>query len=101
MPDQLGPLEIDCDAPPYTIVQASAAVGIRMPEDVRWCRLRHFLDRHAGWRKVLGLSRPAAESCTCGQALPKLVRYLFTLNTGEEMSYLLGQCRRCRSVFWD
>jgi len=35
---RLGPILIDCDAPPYAIVQACERRGLRSPLDVRWCR---------------------------------------------------------------
>jgi hypothetical protein len=101
MPEQLGPLEIDCDAPPYTIVQASAQVGIMAPEDVRWCQMSHFRNRTSGWRKVFGLGPKAVDACDCGQPLPELARFVFTFNTGETVGYALGQCPHCHRVFWD
>jgi hypothetical protein len=33
--------------------------------------------------------------------LPHMQGYLFTFNTGKEVFYLLGQCSRCHTVFWD
>jgi hypothetical protein len=33
--------------------------------------------------------------------LPTLTPYRFVLNTGDEVSYALGQCPHCLTVFWD
>jgi hypothetical protein len=44
MSQQLGPLEVICDAPPYPIVQACNAIGIETPEDVRWSRMSRYID---------------------------------------------------------
>jgi hypothetical protein len=110
MADQLGVLEITCDAPPYYIVQVCDLIGIEAPEDVRWLRLSHYLEEEdvsrAGSNKshqFLGFlrSKPRKTTCTCGQKLPSFDRYTFTISTGEEPSYLLGQCRRCRTVYWE
>jgi hypothetical protein len=108
---RLGPLSIDCDCPPYPVVEASQRIGIRRPEDVRWCRLSHYLTEPPAWRDLLrleswkyllGLSdRRRSRSCVCGQPLPCLARYAFTYNTGARESYLLGQCGRCRTVYWE
>jgi hypothetical protein len=107
----LGPLDIECDCPPYVVVQASRRIGVRTPEDVRWCRLNHFLAEPPSWRQLLSLEgiksalglgdRRKSKTCICGQPLPCLARYAFTYSTGAEASYLLGQCGRCRTVFWE
>jgi hypothetical protein len=110
MKNQLGPLEISCDAPPYSIVQACSQVGIQSPEDVRWCRLRNHLQALAGWPEFLKSfpwkmfirSGSSTENlCSCGHALPRLEGYKFMLITGKEVSYLIGQCSRCRTVYWE
>jgi hypothetical protein len=109
MSSQLGPLEIDCDAPPYGIVAACHQIGLESPEDVRWCRIsRH---QHAPrnrrevftnpWKWLFGSSRHATEVCACGQSLPDMEEFTFTLLSGKEMHYRMGQCRRCRTIFWD
>jgi hypothetical protein len=101
-------LDNSCDAPPYPIVQACRRIGIRRPEDVRWCRLQQ--SRHVGipeflrlqfWTKWLGSSAPRNPRCSCGQVLPEPVRCTFTFATGDEVDYVIGQCRRCQTVFWD
>jgi hypothetical protein len=102
MAEQLGPVEIDCDAPPYAIVKACVGLGLDKPEDVRWCRVRHFPTPGAGWRRVLsGLGWSEGGTCPCGQALPKMAGFVFTSITGEERFYLLGQCGKCHTVYWD
>src|SRR5437868_7926718 len=104
MPNQLGPLEFCCDAPPYNIVRACRMIGLRSPEDVRWCRLSPFIGtspKPQSWRMLLGMTRPEEGACTCGQKLPLLERYTFTLISGNQSSYFLGQCSRCRSIYWD
>jgi hypothetical protein len=33
--------------------------------------------------------------------MPDLGLVVVTFGAGEGVAYLLGQCRRCRTVFWD
>lgn len=110
MSKQLGPIEIVCDCPDYAIVKACHLVGLRDAEDVRWYRLSNFLVEQAGWSEVarmfswhlLPINRYLAGSkCTCGHALPRVRRCLFSTSDGGSYSYLLGQCPRCRTVFWE
>jgi hypothetical protein len=86
MSEELGPIDIVCDAPPYPVVRACQRLGFRDPQDVRWCRANHFA---------------APRSCACGQTLPPLESYTFTFVTGNQASYLLAQCRRCQSIYWE
>jgi hypothetical protein len=110
MSKQLGPIEILCDSPVYPIVRACSQLGFVRPEDVRWCRLSQFLVDHAGWRElcrsspwdVAGLNRFLKDRpCSCGEHLPRPRRYLFCSSTGKSFTYLLVQCARCRSIFWE
>ncbi|HXG08423.1 MAG TPA: hypothetical protein VNK04_01410 [Gemmataceae bacterium] len=110
MSKPLGPIEICCDAPPYNIVRACSQLGFRTPEDVRWFRMSHFLSESTSWRELLkhqpwkvflGMYHLEDRTCSCGQSLPRLERYTFMLITGKELSYLLGQCSRCRTIFWE
>jgi hypothetical protein len=110
MSDALGPLEIECDAPSYSIVKACHMVGFETPEDVRWVRMSHQLVGDAsGWglfhnpvRSLLGRGTAAVgQTCSCGRKLPALEKYTFTYLNGREASYMLAQCRGCRSVYWD
>jgi hypothetical protein len=100
----------NCDAPPYPIVKACRKAGFHSPEDVRWCRLGRFLNLRSRWHDVLSFrfwkwltraEQPRRESCSCGQSLPRLVPVSFTRESGEEISYNLGQCYRCRTMFWE
>jgi hypothetical protein len=110
MANQLGPLDISCDAPPYSVVTACRRVGFEDPEDVRWCRLNQIMDtpsdewemlkRHP-WRLLIRMASPDVKSCRCGQRMPTFDRYTFTYLTGHESSYLLGQCARCKTVYWE
>ena len=107
---QLGPIDVCCDAPPYPIVQASSQIGIQSPEDNRWCRLSQHggsnaafrqLARIAPWNIFLASSGLNGGLCNCGQVLPRLAHYIFTLDTGQEVCYALGQCSRCHAVYWE
>jgi hypothetical protein len=107
---QLGRPEICCDAPPYGIVRACEKCGFSSPLDVRWCRLSHFVNR-AGqregtiglrfWQWLFGKPKLKARACTCGQPLPHLKEVGFTFLSKKAGDYLLGQCPRCRTMFWD
>ena len=109
MSAQWGPLEIDCDSPPYSIVRACTRIGVRAPEDVRWCRLSGVQEPATGWRQFIrspwkllgGIAGAHGRNCVCGQELPHLDEYTFTMISGTEKSYLLGQCDSCRTVFWE
>ena len=105
MPNRLGPLEVTCDAPSYNIVRACHMIGIRTPEDVRWSRLSPLPGaqdslKGSSWRLLLGMGQPESGSCTCGQKLPLMERYTFTLISGKQTSYFIGQCSRCLTVYW-
>jgi len=110
MSSRLGPIDVDCDAPNYPIVKACERLGMYCPEDVRWSRMSHYLSAFVGWKglfnrhtwKMLWETRARGEKgCFCGESLPRLMMYTFTLNTGEELSFFLGQCLRCHTVFWE
>jgi hypothetical protein len=107
----LRPIQIECDAPPYEIVQASGQVGIRSPEDVRWCR-RPSPARNtaAGWRAVTGRIwnllfafgiSDSEETCLCGNHLPERFPVLFRWPSRGDSCCTLTQCGRCRTVFWE
>jgi hypothetical protein len=109
MSSQLGPIDVQCDAPAYAVVRACRTVGIRDPEDVRWCHAGHFLDIAApggkvgllhflAWETLLGRCET---TCNCRAPLPFLERFTFTFSSGREETYLLGQCPRCGTVFWE
>lgn len=104
---RLGTLEISCDAPPDAVVRACETLGFQSPLDVRWCRksqLRRGHSRLGGihalypWNWFATRNRPSqGNTCTCGQPLPVL--YKFALD--KVADYLLGQCCRCRTMFWE
>lgn len=107
--DQPEPMEPGCDAPPYSIVRACRRLGFRAPEDVRWC---HLVGRGpvaavpvSGFnlqslKALFHKTEPKRASCHCGQGLPRLDRCSFTLASGRQVDYLLGQCPRCQAIFW-
>jgi hypothetical protein len=108
--DQPESVEPDCDAPPYPIVRACRRLGFRSPEDVRWCRITPSGPAAARQRSMFSLEGlksifakpepPRGPTCVCGHGLPGLDRCSFTLASGKQVDYLLGQCPRCRSIFW-
>jgi hypothetical protein len=110
MCDEIKQFEASCDAPPYSVARAYEARGLRAALDVRWCRLSHLLtgeQRRQGnvgvrvWQWLRGRKGRKPRTCTCGQPLPDLKRYGFTLRSKKVGDYLLGQCCRCGTVFWD
>ena len=102
-------IDICCDAPSYPIVQACRSIGIVDPEDVRWCRVSNLqngpsvmeLFRPSTWKSMLGKNEPRNANCFCGQGLPRLEKSTFTFSSGRKVEYLIGQCRRCRAIFWE
>lgn len=103
-------LELECDAPPYVIVRACRKLGMKSPEDVRWCHKGRHGKRHHGWisflanpiwGRLLGRVEEEDHACTCGQPLPELESFAFTFQNGESVEYDMGQCQRCRTVYWD
>jgi hypothetical protein len=110
MAESLGPIAIDCDAPPYSIVQACHRIGIHSAEDVRWSRIaraagdlpwwqKWFSPR--AWTRILGMNQRGVDVCVCGAPLPLRERYTFLFITGEKRTYLLGQCPHCSTIFWE
>jgi hypothetical protein len=108
--DKSSSLEIRCDAPAYSIVQACRMVGIQNPEDVRWCRLSQLREGQARqlelfkphtWKAFWEMQEPAGSCCSCGQGIPRLEQITFTYLSGKAVNYFVGQCPRCRTVFWE
>ena len=97
--------DVECDAPPYPVVRATRRAGLTSPEDVRWCRVGHdagLLGQWARWLWRLGRGAPGPRACRCGHPLPALASFTFTSSvTGRQAHYLLVQCPRCRTVYWD
>jgi hypothetical protein len=108
MSSSLGPIDMECDAPPYPIVRECRSLGMRDPEDVRWCRLVRSPPGAAGWCGLFTVPSWRSDSarassgsrCSCGQPLPALTRYAFRLSSGREVVYRIGQCPRCRTMYW-
>ena len=109
MSSHLNLLEIECDAPPYPIVRACRKLGMSDPEDVRWCGKARHGRRHHGWMhflaspiwgRLLGREETQTATCSCGAPLPVLECYAFTFQTGEQIDYEIGQCPRCRTIYW-
>lgn len=107
---QLGPIDITCDAPPYLVVQACESLGFRSPLDVGWWRLSHFLTEHRHRQSILGLapwkwffrqSLSKEDTCSCGESLPTLEAYSFIFVSHTVAEYQLGQCRKCGTIFWE
>jgi hypothetical protein len=107
---QLQSLEIRCDAPPYAVVRACKDFDFHSPLDVRWCRMSHLASAEEKRKDYFGIrllkrllekNKTKAQTCTCGQPLPDLKKYDFTFHSKKVGCYLLGQCRRCRTMYWD
>jgi hypothetical protein len=107
----LSPIAIECDSPPYNIVKASAQVGLRTPEDVRWCR-KPSPPRKAPagwsalpgriWKLLFAFGLPEGEEeCVCGRLVTERFPVLFRSQSGAEACYTLTQCDNCRTILWD
>jgi hypothetical protein len=103
-------MDIECDAPPYSIVKACEGLGFQSPLDVRWCRMSHVLagQRELGgvfgfhpWLWLFGSSEPRKRTCTCGQSLALMERYTFRCSSEKDAQYFLGQCCRCWTMCWE
>jgi hypothetical protein len=105
MSNHLWPIEISCDAPSYLIVQACERLHFLSPLDVRWRRLSNFLSEGSAglriWSFLFVKNQSDRKMCTCGAMLPVLEDYAFTLACGKVLNYGLGQCPKCRTVFWE
>jgi hypothetical protein len=76
---------------------------------VRWLEGGHLLadrgisaprSKSRRWNDLLDAGTLAQLACSCGQPLPYLTRYKFTLNDQDVVFYSLGQCVRCKTVYW-
>jgi hypothetical protein len=104
------PLKIVCEAPAYEIVKASAIVGMRSPEDVRWRRQTmpkgeaikpKSLARRI-WHLLFAFGLPEVqETCACGSALPERRFVRLRKHSGAEVRYAMTQCGRCHTICWD
>ena len=101
-------LDIWCDAPPYSVVEACWLIGVRSPEDVRWCHIDRF--RRGSGRRALLLNalswlwrltgKVGPNRCSCGAHLPALQPFQFLFDEEDRPTYWIGQCGRCSTVFW-
>jgi hypothetical protein len=107
---RFGKVEIWCDAPPYPVVEGCSLIGIHSPEDVRWCRLSHFvsgsfpdggLHEVLAWLKRLFGGADLPQACLCGAELPALAPFRLLCGDDDQPTYLIGQCPRCHTVFWE
>jgi hypothetical protein len=103
-------LEISCDAPHYAVARASTECGLDSPLDVRWCHMSRFLEAETQrrcsltcrlWQRLFGRNQPKEYTCICGQPLVELTWCEFPFRDAKKDHYLLSQCRRCRTIFWD
>ena len=107
MSKQMGPLEILCDAPPYSVVDDCQWLGFQTPLDVCWRQMSHFLTEEGGlldnfcWKLFFGKHRPRKTTCHCGELLPVLKTYTFWLAADNVIAYRLAQCPHCRTMFWE
>jgi len=109
MSNHLGPLQVECDAPPYPIVRACRRLGMNTPEDVRWSHNGRRSQRSQGWIQffsplwghLMGREPMERTLCVCGWPLPLLENYSFTFLSGEQVEYEMGQCPRCRTIHWE
>jgi hypothetical protein len=103
-------IHLECDAPPYPIVEGSRLIGLVNPADVRWSRVgtaltsrtsRFFQRLRHGWH-VPGDGRgPREITCSCGQPFLALRKFQFIFDTGHQEWYRLGQCERCLAIYWE
>jgi hypothetical protein len=101
---RLGSIDIRCDAPPYDVVRACEKLGFCAPLDVCWRRVSHFLGEPEGFFGFLlyiARGQCQRQTCTCGKPIPILEKYAFSLLTNADEDYLLGQCARCWTMYWD
>jgi hypothetical protein len=107
---RLGLLAVECDAPPYPIVRACHELGLRQPEDVRWCRLSRRQRAEQRWKSFFAGPLWACflcgagsheKTCSCGCPLLDAESYSFTFQTGEQLDCELVQCPRCWTIYWE
>jgi hypothetical protein len=107
MSQELDRLEVHCDAPAYAVVHACRHAGFHAPEDVRWRRLpdaphvRTLLSDLIRVLEALAGLNKEPRACSCGQILPPLKRYIFRSQRTKKRGYVLTQCSRCHTMFWD
>jgi hypothetical protein len=107
---QLHPVTVHRDAPPEPLVEGCEQLGMVQSPSVRWSRVNRSESQRRRWLAPvaarLGLtgeavSKPKQVACDCGQQMIWLLKYRFTLDTGEQLDYRIGQCERCQTIHWD
>jgi hypothetical protein len=107
---QSGHVPVSCDAPPYPIVEGCHLIGLTRPEDVRWRRVSELFALRGGWvlrllarvwASVRGERGPLELHCSCGQPLLCVLKYMFIFDSGHRKCYRIGQCDRCRTIYWE
>jgi hypothetical protein len=107
---QLSPPSQVRELPPGPIMEACERIGFLESQDVAWSKVSKLLDDRSGWfgRLLTRLmatgpmpSRRHEVACMCGEHFVLLLKYRFTLDTGEKIDYRIGQCERCRTIHWD
>jgi hypothetical protein len=102
--------EIEDETPPYLVMEACGALCFQTPLEVRWHRVSRFRNRHRLNKKRLRirlldlffrLGSPMEINCPCGQPLPNLEAFTLKVLFEPEIQYLLGQCRQCRTIYWE
>src|SRR5437764_637728 len=83
------------DTPALTVpVLGATWAGLVRPETVK---LRMCVPQFV----LFGTGQTPRTTCTCGQPLPLLEDYSFVFASVKKAHYLLGQCYRCRTIFWE
>lgn len=98
MDDRLAETILIADCPPHPIVEASGACGVESPCDVRWFKIENYIALYSQVLEEIHFS--SEHYCACKEKLPKLAKYRFTYSSSDEVVYALGQCAKCRTVFW-
>ena len=107
---QLEPLANDL--PPAPIVEACERIGFLGSKDVGWSKVSTLHSSRSGWftrlanrvaasRQYPGAAKCPEIECTCGEHYVLLLKYRFTLDTGAQLDYRIGQCERCGTIHWD
>lgn len=101
MSDDLGPIEITCDAPPYDVVAATERLGLHTPLDVRWQRIDHRVLKPIRSGGLFTWRGPATQPCRCGQPLPDVQICTVQSDGSGPARLYLGQCKACHVIVWD
>jgi len=61
----------------------------------------HFNRRWLALTTLFGGRAGRDASCSCGHPLPALETCNFVFRSGKSQSYMIGQCGRCHTVYWE